>query len=91
MLRSTSSRHHQCTDTLQTSQHKIADCFLALQALAATTRSVLSAADAGVDAAVRDILAASAAAIQDGISQGVYGTGQGRAAITEHQVATMQS
>lgn len=62
-----------------------------LQALAATTRSVLSAPETGTDASARDILAASAPAIQLGVSQGLYGTGPGRAAILEHQVATMQS
>ncbi len=61
------------------------------QALAATTRSVLSAADTASDVTAREILTASAPTIQLGVSQGVYGSGQGRAAIMEHQVATMQS
>lgn len=63
---------------------------VALQALAATTRLVLSADDA-TDVTAREVLKASAAAIQSAISNGVYGSGQGRAAVTEHQVATMQS
>lgn len=62
-----------------------------LQALAATTRSVLSGNDTSKDATAREILAASAPAIQVAITQGVYGSGQGRQAIMEHQVATMQS
>lgn len=62
-----------------------------LQALAATTRSVLSGTDTSKDVTAREVLTASAAAIQDAITQGMYGSGQGRAAIMEHQVATMQS
>ena len=62
-----------------------------LQALAATTRSVLSGSDPGTDATAREVLTGSAPAIQIAITQGVYGSGQGRQAIMEHQVATMQS
>lgn len=61
-----------------------------LQALAATTRAALSKQETK-DSAARDVLAASADAIQGAISRGVYGSGQGRLVITEHQVATMQS
>ena len=62
-----------------------------LQALAATTRSVLSGTDTSKDVTAREVLTASAPAIQNAITQGVYGSGQGRATIMEHQVATMQS
>lgn len=62
-----------------------------LQALAATTRSVLSGTDTSKDVTAREVLTASASTIQNAITQGVYGSGQGRAAVMEHQVATMQS
>lgn len=62
-----------------------------LQALAATTRYVLSGTDTSKDVTAREVLTGSAGIIQNAITQGVYGSGQGRAAIMEHQVATMQS
>ncbi|DBA70859.1 TPA: hypothetical protein ACH3X2_011627 [Trebouxia sp. C0005] len=83
--------HHLCNPKTETSRQGCQFRYACLQALAATTRSVLSASDTASDVTAREILTASAPTIQLGVSQGVYGSGQGRAAIMEHQVATMQS
>lgn len=82
---------HLCNPKSETSRQGCEFRYACLQALAATTRSVSSSTDTSREATAQDIMMASAPAIQAAISQGVYGSGQGRAAIMEHQVATMQS